>query len=637
MDIARRSGVRMIGGDQPGDPLALTGTPVVLLAGQSNAVGSGDVEASYTPRAGVDYTTDVAAVRYWLGKSDADAVAAWNDLAPGATTIGCEMMIGRDLYAEHGLANLHVVKYALGATILGDSTPALSWRVDYPAAEWFKCKAVMTAALAAAPSDAKVHHVVWIQGESDSQDATGADAANYQTNLTNLIAASRAEWGPQVRWHIVRLHRAAYLSAGAVNMSKQRTIRAAQVAVCNADPLVFLVDVDSAPMGTDNHHYNAPGYISVGQLCAESVAQAHGLIAAQGDPVATPLLDWDSGTFARASAKTLWDGMTLSRFSSGAIVKDASGYVDVEGTRTNEVARCYDITGASWTNGTAARSYVTDTQIDGTSGNVSKVVAISAQYGPYFARSVGPDVAVMSHWTKAVAGSEDFNYRSRTSGTTHVKVGVRDVANATWARAEGQWTPTGTESAGVMVVELSNAQPVLGDPSLAGLSVWVSGIQLELAADSASSLIETSGAVATRQADNLSYASGAVPSVMRTGAWSFGLTVPWAWDQLTYDRTLFAWGTGATDRIWYDASTHKITVTQGGVDVALSKELVFRPGARLTVSVDAAAGTVSVRGAQTGNGVGPTGTAWTMPSASLQIGARSDLTEAAFARLGEPY
>ena len=149
MDIARRSGVRMIGGDQPGDPLALTGTPVVLLAGQSNAVGSGDVEASYTPRAGVDYTTDVAAVRYWLGKSDADAVAAWNDLAPGATTIGCEMMIGRDLYAEHGLANLHVVKYALGATILGDSTPALSWRVDYPAAEWSKCKTTVTAALAA--------------------------------------------------------------------------------------------------------------------------------------------------------------------------------------------------------------------------------------------------------------------------------------------------------------------------------------------------------------------------------------------------------------------------------------------------------------------------------------------------------
>lgn len=638
MDLGRRDHTRWLGVHRAGasaDPLALTGTPVVLLAGQSNAVGSGDVEASYTPRAGVDYTADVAAVRYWLGKSDADAVAAWNDLAPGATTIGCEMMIGRDLYAEHGLADLHIVKYALGATILGDSTPALSWRVDYAAAEWSKCKATMAAALAAAPSDAKVHHVVWIHGESDSQNST--DASNYQTNFTNLIAASRAEWGPQVRWHIVRLHRAAYLSAGAVNMSKQRQIRAAQVAVCDADPLAFLVDVDSAPMGTDNHHYNAPGYISVGQLCAESVAQAHGLIAAQGDPVATPLLDWDAGTFARASAKTLWDGMTLSRFASGAIVKDASGYVDIEGQRTNEVARCYDITGASWTNGTATRSYVADTQIDGTSGNVSKVVAISAQYGPYFARSVGPSVAVMSHWTKAVAGSEDFNYRSRTSGTTHVKIGIRDVANAAWARAEGQWTPTGTESAGVIVVELSNAQPVLGDHSLAGLSVWVSGIQLELAADSASSLIETSGAVATRQADSLSYASGAVPSVMRTGAWSFGLTVPWAWDQLTYDRTLFAWGTGATDRIWYDASTHKITVTQGGVDVALSKELVFRPGARLTVSVDAAAGTVTVRGAHTGNGTGPTGTPWTMPSASLQVGARSDLTEAAFARLGEPY
>ena len=58
-DLARRMAARFMAcAGAVADPTALVGTPIVLLAGQSNAVGSGDVEASYAPRAGVDYTAD---------------------------------------------------------------------------------------------------------------------------------------------------------------------------------------------------------------------------------------------------------------------------------------------------------------------------------------------------------------------------------------------------------------------------------------------------------------------------------------------------------------------------------------------------------------------------------------------------
>lgn len=103
----------------------------------------------------------------------------------------------------------------------------------------------------------------WVQGETDATDATMA--ANYQTNLTALFNAVRAAYGP-----IPIVFAQLSSSMGAAHAAD---VRAAQAAVAAAFSNCTMVVTDDVPLGPDNIHYTADGYVALGdRMAAEMIA-----------------------------------------------------------------------------------------------------------------------------------------------------------------------------------------------------------------------------------------------------------------------------------------------------------------------------------------------------------------------------
>lgn len=94
---------------------------------------------------------------------------------------------------------------------------------------------------------------MWVQGEYDSGSQATADA--YESNLTQLIADIRSEWGPQVRFVYNRLH--ADLPTHWPSLQWVDEIRAAQEAV-QAIPNVRMIDVDDLALDPRDYLHFSP-------------------------------------------------------------------------------------------------------------------------------------------------------------------------------------------------------------------------------------------------------------------------------------------------------------------------------------------------------------------------------------------
>ncbi len=111
------------------------------------------------------------------------------------------------------------------------------------------------AALYASVAGTDVREFWFIQGEQDA--LAEADALAYESRLVALLADVRATLGkPTLRARIALLN-------SALNRTYASTVRAAQVAVCAADPLTDPFDMNDVP-GFDGLHYSAAGNIASG-------------------------------------------------------------------------------------------------------------------------------------------------------------------------------------------------------------------------------------------------------------------------------------------------------------------------------------------------------------------------------------
>jgi len=182
---------------------ARAATKVFLLGGQSNMAGVGGYDSplpeSYnTPPANVkfwDYGTPQPVnglygifVHPWVGDH-------WVDLTGGfghqTNYFGPEVSFGRRLQELFPDDQIYLVKEGIS-----NSTLAVDWNPDGSGTIYNRFKERVEAAidnLQGMGLDPQIAGMIWMQGESDAMNV--AYAAQYQSNLMNLISHVRSDFG----------------------------------------------------------------------------------------------------------------------------------------------------------------------------------------------------------------------------------------------------------------------------------------------------------------------------------------------------------------------------------------------------------------------------------------------------------
>ncbi len=224
--------------------------PVVVLAGQSNMVGHGQLSE-------LDDVTMPAKARLF-------------DLNPRVGCFGPEVGFAQRFLELVPLEELWLVKYAVGGSSL------LAWEREWSAER----AAIADDADKGALYPRLIRHVqqviqgedvnllacLWMQGESDSRYQPAA--AQYQPNLKRLIADIRHDLGqPRLQFVI-----------GLVNPAPARfaclpPVRAAQRQVAQTTPHVSLVDTDGLTRHEDELHYDTAGQLELGRRFAQRLCR----------------------------------------------------------------------------------------------------------------------------------------------------------------------------------------------------------------------------------------------------------------------------------------------------------------------------------------------------------------------------
>jgi hypothetical protein len=250
---------------------------LVAILGQSNAVGQGD-SALVTSRSDLSATYAAVNVKRKTaqGPAASDPIVWTTDVTEtlrpytssvaniaGATTtcIGIEQSMGR--YLDEVLAD------SWDLTIFGESGTSIAahWHPSsgYPSGgDNLYTQALDHVDAAAASFGAEVTAVVWIQGESDAQDATRA--ANYETNLTAVLSGFQARW-PGVPIIINQL------SVGCT-AAFTSTVRTAQAAVAATLSGVHMIGCDDLYVDGDGFHFNSNSNAVLGDRAGIAILDA---------------------------------------------------------------------------------------------------------------------------------------------------------------------------------------------------------------------------------------------------------------------------------------------------------------------------------------------------------------------------
>jgi len=224
---------------------------VYYIAGQSNATGyttvASDLPAAMqAPRVGVPLHA-----RSW----------GYGDLQPGSGgEFGAEMSFGHTL-ADAGY-NVGIIKAGFPSIGLHEYFWPGSGSI-YPEYLLAHVRAGLWS-MEDAGYEPTLRGVLWVQGETDAYQGVTADT--YASDLADLIAFCRADWGP-VPWYVSRLS----VNQTGLAVDDLLAIRAGQAAACDADPLTTMVDADNCTASVDQLHFDTAGQLSLGRAFATAV------------------------------------------------------------------------------------------------------------------------------------------------------------------------------------------------------------------------------------------------------------------------------------------------------------------------------------------------------------------------------
>ncbi len=255
-------------------PLCAEHYQVYLLGGQSNGNGRADAAQLVAPLNAAQ--TDVRF--YWHRTQAADNVGwlledQWIDLAPGSghgtgepvyeKEFGTEVSFGRAMADAKPTENIAIIKYTHGGTTLDSSWSATGTQYT----TFVPTVQAALSALTTAGHTYALRGMLWVQGETDSNDATGSD--NYQTNLTNLVTRVRTDLnsGQTFPFVLSTLSNSQYADIATVGSGPYK-VRQAQETVAAADPTVGIVITDGYSVRSDVIHFDHTALVTLGENLA---------------------------------------------------------------------------------------------------------------------------------------------------------------------------------------------------------------------------------------------------------------------------------------------------------------------------------------------------------------------------------
>ena len=270
-------------GAEPPGPVREQPLQVIILAGQSNAVGyganasqlppelyapqndvllwyeEGPINSIHNPARRINSGGLFVPLRYQTDTSYGTFGGVTNGFGP-------EIKLGRDTQDAPG-HDVAIIKFAIDATSL-----AVDWDPDAADSLYQQMIPRVNDALARLVAEGyapQVRACAWMQGEWDARNA--ADAGHYAANLTEFIARLRTDLSaPDMGFVIGRLNSEIWRSFAGISQANLATVRAEQWTVAAAVPQTLLVDTDDVPQQSDHLHYSAAGQVELGARFAEA-------------------------------------------------------------------------------------------------------------------------------------------------------------------------------------------------------------------------------------------------------------------------------------------------------------------------------------------------------------------------------
>ena len=253
---------------------------VIMLAGQSNMVGSGTIE-DIPP----DLLGQQEDVRYaWRVVASSTFVAEeWSNLrhfagtAPVGVSYGPEISFGRvvaDALPEEEIAILKIAQNGTSLTNHWDPVSGFTYNAMFEYAD---------AALQQLVDEGLtpvVDAFVWVQGTGDARSLDFAEA--YDDNLRDLMEAIRTRYSsPELPLVFNQIHAGAALNFS-ITDEEMAAMRDSQNAVASDDARAWLVDVDDLELRSiGDVHYSGEGLISMGRRLADVyLTELHGFATA---------------------------------------------------------------------------------------------------------------------------------------------------------------------------------------------------------------------------------------------------------------------------------------------------------------------------------------------------------------------
>lgn len=308
---------------------------VIILAGQSNAVGYGS-NANQLPPELYAPQTDVL---FWYEEGPYNSIhnPSWRISSGGQFVplryqtdavfgtfggiqngFGPEIKLGRDAQDAPGW-NVAILKFAINATSL-----AVDWDPDTGDSLYLQMIPRVNAALAGLANsgyEPRLRGFMWMQGEWDARSTI--QAGQYAANLTEFIERLRAELSePGLPFVIGRLNSEIWRSGIGITQANLATVRAAQRTVAATVPKTFLINTDDIPQLSDRLHFSAAGQLELGARFAEAhwaLSGVPGDLDLDGDQDAA---DW----LAMSACFTGPDGLV----GPGCYAGDLAGGSDVD-------------------------------------------------------------------------------------------------------------------------------------------------------------------------------------------------------------------------------------------------------------------------------------------------------------------
>jgi hypothetical protein len=257
---------------------------VFLFAGQSNMAGADALVAGTGAQdlvgAGLQTDADRSALfTYSLGFNAGNVPTypvnspgyGWGDIRGhmgssfsqlGYSVIGPEVGFNRALYA-HGVRDAAIIAVSNNINTLGPPWPWTN-RIA-PNNYYAQWSSFVNARLAELTSHGDTYTIagfVWDQGIDDA--ILGSTQAQYQANLTNLITQLRTDYGTPTTPFVLVTSKSTM-----ANPTYMAAVRAAQVAVAEADPYAAWVTSDDLP-NVNTHHFSADSQLVIGQRLGDA-------------------------------------------------------------------------------------------------------------------------------------------------------------------------------------------------------------------------------------------------------------------------------------------------------------------------------------------------------------------------------